>query len=479
MQIITPTTAAEFDRALSAIVNEYTLKLPPVEEGTHSRISPSKLAQIIKCPGSLQMSEDSRLPHDTTRTAADRGTDLHAVMSTLITSAFIPGDPSSGLWADAERKAAEHPEAAALSRALLATHKLLDLVPVYPDNDDDNIDDYDDYDADPVECSSCRRELVSRGYSEQRVCVSEEWDIYGTVDLWWLDSSLGIHVLDYKFGRSPVEVEDNNQLKAYALGIASMLPNYLMVYDVPQSLLGAGVNIHLHIVQPDVLGDTAATWTTSIFDLVTWWGGVVVPTLMQSTSPLGRGVLRASPDGCRWCSASPICAARDTMTQQDARKVFASLEDLSAGKLDDAEVFDLYARAGELETAVKSVKTYVRTTLARAPSHGYKLVAARGRRVWVDADSPELLDYLDTLAQDIPGFKYFKPLELLTAPALLKTYPELKRDKTLSKYIHKEPGKTLSIVLDTDPREAVTSASPFAYFLDAADPAERDGSEGD
>ena len=178
----------------------------------------------------------------------------------------------------------EHEESLALTRAISATRKLMDVmsVHVYPEGDVD-------------EQMEVRNVIVTKGFCEQRVCVSEQWDIYGAVDLWWLDANLCLHILDYKFGKTPVEVEENSQLKAYALGLASMIPDTVEIDGEQVSLMNEGSKVYLHVVQPDVLGDTAATWSTNIYDLVSWWGQTVVPTLMAASCPFGSASLNPSP----------------------------------------------------------------------------------------------------------------------------------------------------------------------------------------
>ena len=456
MAKLNPSTALEFNDQLTILVNSYNAALPPHEEGSHSRISPSKISQTIMCPASLQLQEDSRLPKDTTNAAAERGTALHEVMQKTLTAIFeAPHDLDA--WSTAFQVLDEHEESLALTRALSATHKLMDVMSAhtYPEGDVD-------------EQMEVRDVIVTKGFCEQRVCVSEQWDIYGTVDLWWLDANLCLHILDYKFGKTPVEVEENSQLKAYALGLASMIPDTVEIDGEQVSLMNEGFKVYLHVVQPDVLGDTAATWSTNVYDLVSWWGQTVVPTLMDVSGPFGRASLNPSPVACKWCKASAICAARAAMTSQEASRVFASMADISQRTLSDEKVFLLYEDVTSMEAAIKAVKTYVRYTLASGPKAGYKLVAARGKRAWVNEEDEALHEYLASLEEKIPNFEYITS-KLVTAPALLKKYTKLKKDEKLDKFIHKVPGKTLSIVPESDPREAITSTNPFEGLEDDDD----------
>ena len=69
-------------------------------------------------------------------------------------------------------------------------------------------------------------------------------DWFGTADFWWLDTDTStLHVVDAKFGRKPVDAENNPQLMIYALGLLDELDLYAEVK-----------NVQLHIVQPRLAG---------------------------------------------------------------------------------------------------------------------------------------------------------------------------------------------------------------------------------
>jgi hypothetical protein len=94
-----------------------------------------------------------------------------------------------------------------------------------------------------------------------------------------------IHILDFKWGRIPVEVVDNRQLLYYAATYAKYAPK--------------ATEVVLHIVQPNA--DLFTSWTVDTLSLVTFMGDAV-----HAQQDLLAGNLLFSPgDHCQFCPANP------------------------------------------------------------------------------------------------------------------------------------------------------------------------------
>lgn len=140
----------------------------------HAKYSPSSLARLLACPGCLKLCQEvpSEL-QDTSSNAAREGTELHSLVEHGIMYGrdTIPYEDKS----PEQRRAVE---------------TVMDYLDPYIQGE---------YDL----------------YSE--TCVSMTDEVWGTADI-IAKSDTELHILDAKFGRVPVEVEDNAQLMAHMCG---------------------------------------------------------------------------------------------------------------------------------------------------------------------------------------------------------------------------------------------------------------------
>jgi len=163
----------------------------------HSRLSPSSMARILKCPGSAVDN-----PPDDGNAAADRGTRLHD-----ITNRTLLGE----MLGDHEYKDDEERKQVFACVAYVLAHT-------------------DQAGDDP---------MVT--FFEQRIESKIIADHGGTIDVILVSDSL-IHVIDFKFGVMPVRSQDNKQLLSYLCLVDEEFPS-----DRPRKYLGS-------IVQPAVSG---------------------------------------------------------------------------------------------------------------------------------------------------------------------------------------------------------------------------------
>jgi hypothetical protein len=138
---------------------------------------------------------------------------------------------------------------------------------------------------------------------EERVDCSEiHPQCWGTDDVDVLDVALNhLHVFDYKFGHSYVEVFENWQLLAYAIG---RLKNY-------GSATTESIQVHLHIVQPRCFHPSGPirTWTLFGSQLM----GKYLPLLRaRAAEAMSPEPVATTGGECRNCSARHTCTTLQT-----------------------------------------------------------------------------------------------------------------------------------------------------------------------
>jgi hypothetical protein len=235
----------------------------------HAPLSPSSAFRWSACPISVRLIRT--LPKQPTGDAAKAGTLLHAVFERL-----LYGGPglNSAEFAELER---------------LGVRKTLALA--------------------ILESGVKSTQEVLAEYSIREIALETRVDpgaVIGRGDFWGTADLLGVNeqsktllVLDFKTGRHPVEVADNLQLLAYALGALDTL-----TFE-PQKIV-------LAIVQPIAFGPLAQTQTISpeVLDrFAEWIGDRAFATDDPQATP------QPSAESCRWCPARSICPAESFMQE--------------------------------------------------------------------------------------------------------------------------------------------------------------------
>ncbi|MGN0674689.1 MAG: DUF2800 domain-containing protein [Oscillospiraceae bacterium] len=177
-----------------------------------------------------------------------------------------------------------------------------------------------------------------------------------------------LHIIDFKYGKGvPVSVEDNPQLKLYALGA---IAEYSMLYCIE--------NVFLHIVQPRT-GEGSSSWETSAAALAVW-GESIKPIAELAYN--GSGEFKCG-DWCRFCKAKATCRAR-------AENFFA-LEDIAKMPkelLSDSEIGEALVKAQTLKNWVTDLEEYaLNAILSGSDITGWKAVEGRSNRKITDVDS--------------------------------------------------------------------------------------------
>ena len=226
-------------------------------------------------------------------------------------------------------------------------------------------------------------------------------DSFGTADVLIFkplpDGTHEMIVADRKTGYHEVEVQDNKQLKLYALG---GYDEFNMVYDISR------VRLVIH-------QRSAREWDCSIEDLLAFAEvarekAVLVQEAvtrfeMVEQELWERTYLNQQPteDACRYCKAMAVCPSMQRMVQETVGSTFTSLtgfdEDLTRHALKDREYLtpeqlaDAMKATGLIEDWIKAVRAEVeRRLLDGKDVPGFKLVMGKaGARKWNDTDEAE------------------------------------------------------------------------------------------
>jgi hypothetical protein len=208
--------------------------------------------------------------------------------------------------------------------------------------------------------------------------------VRGTADCIVIDAkNKKVHVIDWKFGKGvKVDVEDNPQLYAYALGALALAPRFISTVIV-------------QIVQPRL--DSCRSVTLEYLDLSNWLQETLKPAIEEA----GRANPRRSPGPkqCRWCPVRPVCPEALELARDAARAAFEGFYDAMPGvtepqpaePLHDVEIVssgiveiykELMPRLSELKSIIKMMEDVAPVLVEQGLLPGFKLVNGPSRSVW-------------------------------------------------------------------------------------------------
>lgn len=265
---------------------------------------------------------------------------------------------------------------------------------------------------------------------EQRVDFSTYVpDGFGTADaLIIADDKLSI--TDLKYGRGVlVEADHNPQLMCYALGAYEM---FSALYDIE--------TVSMTIFQPR--RDNVSVFEMKASDLLDWAENTLKPKAELAAE--GKGDFTAG-EHCRFCKAKADCRARAEANLALARYDFALPPTLT-----DADIEAILPLLDELTSWAEDIKAYALTrAVAGKEWYGYKLVAGRSNRKYVNEDA---------VAKKVSdaGFNPYEE-KLLGITAMTKLLGKNRFEELLSSLIEKPQGKP-TLVPESDKRPAMNSA---------------------
>lgn len=230
---------------------------------SHARLGPSSAHRWMSCPASIRLCAD--LPEQTTGSAAAAGTVMHTAFErSLLGQGTLTSDEIEAL---AELDVGESKATKIVDQAVTAARKLL------------------------------LRYDISEFLTEQRVDpgeLMERDDFWGTADLIGANEATNtLLIADLKTGRGRVDPQYNEQMLSYGVGSLSLID------FEPQRVV-------LAIIQPPLLGDSAAIWEA---DAVTLREFMVFAATKAALTDDPNEQPTPSGPACQWCPAKQICPA--------------------------------------------------------------------------------------------------------------------------------------------------------------------------
>jgi hypothetical protein len=357
----------------------------------HSNVVGGSTAKrVMACPGSVALVQ--KMPPQPSSKYADTGSLLHNVMAFILELDEKPEDLLGTKYRDIVLEQ-EH-----LDNKIYPALNLLDEV-------------------DPNR--EMEYEVESRVYFGDALP-----DVFGSTDLIGRIGDRAI-VLDWKFGDGVVvDAEENPQLMFYAACAMRTERTQWAFDDVEE--------VECIIVQPPYI----RRWVTTVERIERFANDLVIAvrTALSPNAPLALG------DHCKWCAAKPICPL---MTGQLERAVKTAVKELDAHA-----IADYLAKADLLEEWIKDLRALAfQMAEANQPVPGYKLVAKRSTRQWVNEDEAKI-----KLLAHLPESEVMES-SLISPAQAEKKLKKLKLALPEDSVVALSSGNTL--VPDSDPRPAV------------------------
>ena len=358
----------------------------------HSRVVGGSTAKrVIACPGSVALC--AAMPPKPSSKYADEGTLLHNVMDIILSTGQTPESCMGMKYGD-----------------IKLTDELINEK-VYP-----ALRALDEIDP--------NKEMEYA--TETRVGFGDFLpDVFGSTDLLGRIGRRAF-ILDWKFGSGvAVDAEENDQLMFYAAA-AMRTPEVQWVFDDCDE-------IECIIVQPP----SVKRWVTTTQRIKEFETDLkaAVKIAAKPDAPLFAG------EHCRWCAAKPTCPM---MTGAVERALYAQIDILNV-----AQIADYLKKADTLEQWIADLRGLAHQVLeVGKPIPGYKLVAKRAMRQWIDEDQALVAMMNEGLSED----------ELLVS----KVISPAQAEKVLKKHGKQLPANQVvavssgsTMVEDSDPRPAV------------------------
>jgi hypothetical protein len=207
--------------------------------------------------------------------------------------------------------------------------------------------------------------------------------MFGTADaVIWDEKNSVLTVMDLKYGAGvPVKVTNSPQLSYYALGAMLAMAKEHNVFPT---------KIRMVIVQPRYRHEDGPIryFETDSYTLRMEWAEDLLAAAHETLNP---DAALMTGDHCRFCPAQAKCPL---IHQQAVALAQSDFDDNFSPPvpetLSDQQLSGILSKASELVAWVNAVKAYAQHKLEKGGSvPGFKLVARRAQRSWIDAESTE------------------------------------------------------------------------------------------
>lgn len=276
--------------------------------------------------------------------------------------------------------------------------------------------------------------------------------VFGTADLITLhDMNSVLTVVDLKYGQGySVSAIDNPQLRIYALGALGLLKARNPKVRFPDT-------IRTVIVQPRAAGPSVKTQEFTTKELLSWATTTLEPAIRRIAS---GDTTEVSGDHCKWCVRAGECGGLHQKALEVAKMSFGEIEPPTPQELTDEELAQVLEHAEMISSWVNRVRAEVSGRIDNGGNvPGWKLVAKRATRKWIDEDiTADVLIREGLSTRDI-----YKPAPI-RSPAQMEKILKREAIKTslLENLITKESSGT-TLVRDDDERDAVDTSAATVF----------------
>jgi hypothetical protein len=284
----------------------------------------------------------------------------------------------------------------------------------------------------------------------------------GTIDA-LIDTGNHIHIIDLKYGAGvEVQVFENKQLMIYAESAIQELEKLGRTVSMDQL-------VTLHIYQPRIReGEKEKRWTLSRRELQDNMD-LVEASIRKAEA--GITEFMPSESACRWCEAKALCVARATWASGGLPRPAALQLDLPASDTlaeDDIARIAKIALGGQFSKWLDDVKMLAldRWLGGSLQDMGLKAVLSTKHKRWLDVDAAAKL-----LKRKLPTAEVLPP-SIVTpsqAEAMLKGMELSTKFRNKLDALFERPEGAPTLVLDTDKRQAIPTATAASEFGDVED----------
>ena len=308
----------------------------------HAVFAPSSAHRWFACPGSIRLCAD--LPY-VPSVYADEGTAAHELIALCLADGNDAAVHIGGVFPVGKRSFIVNEEMAD------AVQVFLDLVRSYAE---------DGYEL----------------HSEVKLDLGHLWPAqYGTGDAVLFSETVhDLQVVDFKYGKNvPVEPDENPQLLSYLSGAAKLYHNQ-------------GVEtVSVHIVQPRVPGPPVKSWDTTVERLAEFETEFRTAAEIASRpeAPLVAG------SHCTFCPAAGFCPELRELSLKIAQAEFngVTIELPDVERLTPKQLGAIMTEVTLIEAWCEAVRDHaLMSALDGKIPDGFKLVAKRTNRRWIDED---------------------------------------------------------------------------------------------
>jgi hypothetical protein len=387
-----------------------------LEPSSHAELSASSAERWMTCPGSVALSRG--LPNNPSAFAA-QGTAAHYIAAEFL--------KSTG-WNIADLRQMF------LGKAALVEGHEVEL-------DEELLEAVEEYIADCL-ADTKPGDIVLIEQSFHEALAKLHPKLGGSSDrVRWRPSTRQLRVTDYKHGAGvPVDVDDNKQLKYYALGALLTNPDF------------NAEEVELRIAQPRCEHDAGRfrSYKFPAFDLLDYAADIIQAA--KKTEEFGADLV-PSKKACKWCPAMSAnkCPAIEKQTHALIQSDFGVSDPTNYSKEQIAEFLE---KAPLVEARVSAIREFAYAAMCRGEDiPGWKLVDKRATRKWQDEAAVE-----SALAEveDVHTVK-------LKSPAQIEKLVGKKKFKELEPLVVKQSsGHTLAPVSDPRPPAQVALLSDFS-----------------